>query len=453
MADDYSTNKRKFDDHDAALPEATRRATGFSAPIVSPGSAAAQPQLELAKQKAQEIAARLFNSAEATRVKSENGDNPAYSNDYAQNPTGQPAQTQYFMSTYGSQSSSKTIEIPNGRVGVLIGKGGETIKYLQAQSGAKIQITRDADAIPFSQTRSVDITGSSEQVNRAEQLINDVLAEADIGGSGVLAARKVGNTQYGGEQFSMKVPTNKVGLVIGKGGETIKSMQAKSGARIQVIPLHPPPGDTSLERTVQIDGTNEQIEVAKQLVNEVISGENRTRNQAMSGGGGYSQQSYQPPPQPPMWTPPPQQQPPPPPAANYYAQQPYPQYGGYPPPQQAGYDYYNTPQQQQLPVTAAPTDTNTAYNYNNAYGDGTAYTQQQAYAAYPPQDGGANSTAATATQGYNAPQQAGYYGQPGYGYGYGYPQAPAAYNSTDATAAAPPSASPAAAPKTNPTDS
>lgn len=38
-----------------------------------------------------------------------------------------------------------------------------------------------------------------------------------------------------------------------------------------MIPLHLPPGDTSTERTLQIDGTSEQIEAAKQLVNEVIS--------------------------------------------------------------------------------------------------------------------------------------------------------------------------------------
>ncbi|KAL8463862.1 hypothetical protein ACS0TY_033711 [Phlomoides rotata] len=63
----------------------------------------------------------------------------------------------------------------------------------------------------------------------------------------------------------MKIPNNKVGLVIGKGGETIKNMQARTGARIQVIPLHLPPGDTSRERTVQIDGTSEQIEAAKLL--------------------------------------------------------------------------------------------------------------------------------------------------------------------------------------------
>ena len=40
---------------------------------------------------------------------------------------------------------------------------------------------------------------------------------------------------------------------------------------VQVIPLHLPAGDTSTERTVHIDGTQEQIEIAKQLVIEVTS--------------------------------------------------------------------------------------------------------------------------------------------------------------------------------------
>ena len=38
-----------------------------------------------------------------------------------------------------------------------------------------------------------------------------------------------------------------------------------------MIPLHLPPGDPSTERTLQIDGTSEQIEAAKQLVSEVTS--------------------------------------------------------------------------------------------------------------------------------------------------------------------------------------
>ena len=86
---------------------------------------------------------------------------------------GGPAQS----ASYGYPGPSKKIDIPNGRVGVIIGKGGETIKYLQLQSGAKIQVTRDMDADPNSTSRAVELTGTPDQIAKAEQLINDVLSE------------------------------------------------------------------------------------------------------------------------------------------------------------------------------------------------------------------------------------------------------------------------------------
>ncbi|WOL09086.1 hypothetical protein Cni_G17839 [Canna indica] len=471
MADDlhYSSrpdNKRKFDDPaaDGDPSPPARRPTGFSAPIASTspdGNSGGVPPaqtynsvappldgIQLAKQRAQEIAARLFSDAESKRPRLDNGggEDDSRDKDSALKSLSQTVASQVGIGSqsilsYGYQSSSKKIEIPNGRVGVIIGKSGETIKYLQLQSGAKIQVTRDMDADPNSQTRSVELVGTSEQIIRAEQLINDVLAEAEAGASGIITARKFGSVQAGAEQFQMKVPNNKVGLVIGKGGESIKNMQAKSGARIQVIPLHLPPGDTSTERTVYIDGTKEQIEAAKQLVNEVIS-ENRVRNPAMAGG--YLQQSYHAPP-PTSWGPPgaPMHQP----GYGYMAPGAYPgappqyntsqaPYGGYPPPASTGfssgwdqtsnqpqqqtaagtgYDYYNQQSQQpQQPQggTSAPAGS-TAYNYgqpvsnyNNqvSYGD-TAYSQasvgQQGYG----QDG--------YTSGYNSQQ--GYGSTPGYG--------------------------------------
>ena len=80
--------------------------------------------------------------------------------------------------SYGSfTGSTKKIDIPNMRVGVIIGKGGETIKSLQLQSGAKIQVTRDMDADTNAPTRTVDLTGTPDQISRAEELINQVLQE------------------------------------------------------------------------------------------------------------------------------------------------------------------------------------------------------------------------------------------------------------------------------------
>ncbi|KAL6524016.1 hypothetical protein OROMI_031111 [Orobanche minor] len=415
------SNKRKYEDSSSPM---VRRASGFSS---APDSAAPptsynnvpppMSEIELAKQKAQEIAARILNKADPSkRARVENGAGAGYGGGFDAFDTellqrhgyhkgsgpkhlglglGGPPQS----ASYGYPGSSKKVEIPNVRVGVIIGKGGETIKYLQMQSGAKIQVTRDMDADPNSSTRAVELMGTPDQIAKAEELINDVLSEADTGGSGIVSRRLTGQAS-GAEQFVMKVPNNKVGLVIGKGGETIKNMQARTGARIQVIPLHLPPGDMSKERTVQIDGTSEQIEAAKQLVEEVTS-EDRMRNQSIPGGYS-SQQAYQARPsanwsqpgygyvQPGAYPGPPQ-----------YNMHQQPNYPGYPPtsvgystgwdqstapqnPQGGNYDYYSQqqPPQQQHQTQGGPTD-GSGYNYGQAqaYSQGQGYSQD-GYAGY-----------------------------------------------------------------------
>nr|GEX56764.1 hypothetical protein [Tanacetum cinerariifolium] len=99
----------------------TRRPTGFSAPCPV-------DEIELAKQKAQEIGARFFDNAEAIRTKFENGGSGGY------------------------ESDSK---ITSGRT-----------DYGQ---------------------KPVELTVSSESIAKAEELIRDVLAEAEAGRSGVVS--------------------------------------------------------------------------------------------------------------------------------------------------------------------------------------------------------------------------------------------------------------------------
>ncbi|PWZ32375.1 Far upstream element-binding protein 1 [Zea mays] len=154
----------------------------------------------------------------------------------------------------GHHGTSKKIEIPNGRVGVIIGKAGETIRYIQLQPGEKIQVMRGHEVEPGALTRQVELSGNPEQISKAEQLIKEVIVEvllimfldfclllcvfiyitifdlaiyADVGSFGVVSGgRKYNAPQPGAETFQMKIANNKVGLIIGKGGETIKSMQA-----------------------------------------------------------------------------------------------------------------------------------------------------------------------------------------------------------------------------------
>ncbi|XP_010246132.1 PREDICTED: far upstream element-binding protein 2-like isoform X2 [Nelumbo nucifera] len=327
-----------------------------------------------------------------------------------------------------TQTTSRKMEVPNNKVGVLIGKAGDTIRFLQYNSGAKIQITRDADADPYSSTRPVELIGTLENINKAEKLIKDVIAEADAGGSPSLVARGFGTAQASGatEQIQIQVPNEKVGLIIGKGGETIKSLQTRSGARIQLIPQHLPEGDQSKERTVRVTGNKKQIEMAREMIKEVMN--QPVRPSTLSGG--YQQQAYRPrgPTGPPQWGP---RAPPPAQPTGYdYPQRgmypsqspqyPPPTYGGYPPqqsgprggfsagwdqrpaapmqgpPQGGGYDYYGqggghggepagpAPVSQPAPTPAAAGPPPTQVNY---YGQpqGPDYGQPTYPQSAPPQ--------------------------------------------------------------------
>lgn len=60
----------------------------------------------------------------------------------------------------------------------------------------------------------------------------------------------------------MMVPGNKVGLVIGKGGETIKQLQEKSGAKLVIIQEGP---ETEMEKALRITGDPQTIEVCPLL--------------------------------------------------------------------------------------------------------------------------------------------------------------------------------------------
>ncbi|OIW11133.1 hypothetical protein TanjilG_22940 [Lupinus angustifolius] len=340
-------------------------------------------------------------------------------------PHKQDASSDPQQPTSGAETITRKIEVPSNKVGVLIGKAGDTIRYLQYNSGAKIQITRDVDADPQSATRPVELIGSLESIEKAEKLMNAVIAEADAGGSPALVARGLSPAQatVGSEQIQIQVPNEKVGLIIGRGGETIKSLQIKSGARIQLIPQHLPEGDNSKERTVQITGDKRQIEFAQEMIKEVMSQPVRPST------GGFGQQAYRPPRGPggpPQWgqrgshyghltaydyqhrgTYPAQNQPYAPPAYGNYPQQMAPRSGygsGWeqrpqhsmqgPPSHNGGYDYYggqgghDAPPPTQHPIpphgvgpspvpSVGPSPAQANYNYGQPQGQD--YGQQAPY--------------------------------------------------------------------------
>jgi far upstream element-binding protein len=185
------------------------------------------------------------------------------------------------------------IMIPGAKVGLIIGKGGETIKMLQESSGAKMIVIQDG---PNSQEneKPLRISGETAKVEHAKKLVYDMLGGGDKDGSsnfdqngsnwnGSNSGDYSMHSGYGGK-VEVGVPKQVVGLVIGKGGDMIKKIQADTGAKVQFINLNE---DTPDDRRCLITGNPDQVAEAKQRIESLVdSALNRSGNRQSSGGGG-----------------------------------------------------------------------------------------------------------------------------------------------------------------------
>jgi len=94
------------------------------------------------------------------------------------------------------------------------------------------------------------------------------------------------------EEFFV-IPDKLVGLVIGRGGEQIKRLQAESGCRIKIDS----DGNGSQDRRCTLQGSQECIDAAKTMLEDVVKrGMNRQSGDGERGGyqsnynSGYQQQ-------------------------------------------------------------------------------------------------------------------------------------------------------------------
>lgn len=103
-----------------------------------------------------------------------------------------------------------------------------------------------------------------------------------LGGGGGGAGGGGGGGGGGRNFVEIMIPGPKVGLIIGKGGETIKQLQEKSGAKMVVIQDGP---NQEQEKPLRISGDPSKVEYAKQLVYDLIA-EKEMQNFNRRGGGG-----------------------------------------------------------------------------------------------------------------------------------------------------------------------
>ncbi|KAI0202527.1 hypothetical protein F4808DRAFT_65253 [Astrocystis sublimbata] len=184
------------------------------------------------------------------------------------------------------------IMVPDRTVGLIIGRGGETIRDLQERSGCHINIVGESKSV--NGLRPVNLIGPHAAAANAKELILEIVDSDTRNGNNPDSnkpARPPKNDNYGrdnahqggGDKIndSIYVPSEAVGMIIGKGGETIREMQNTTGCKINVSQSSGP-GET--EREIGLVGSHDAIARAKRAIEDKVDAV-RQKNSGGAGGG------------------------------------------------------------------------------------------------------------------------------------------------------------------------
>jgi far upstream element-binding protein len=158
------------------------------------------------------------------------------------------------------------LKVPNHLVGYVIGKGGENIQKMQAQTGGHVQIAKESEMKPGETMRTVTLRGSPGGVQELKRRVEELVAERTrpTGISQTARTTQQQNKELD-NAFVLKVavPNDKVGLVIGKGGVTIKAIQDRTFCNVLIPPNADE--DNPAVRTLSIGGESREAVEACQM--------------------------------------------------------------------------------------------------------------------------------------------------------------------------------------------
>ncbi|XP_072285949.1 RNA-binding protein Nova-2-like isoform X2 [Pyxicephalus adspersus] len=155
------------------------------------------------------------------------------------------------------------ILIPSYAAGSIIGKGGQTIVQLQRETGATIKLSKSKDFYPGTTERVCLVQGTAEALLAAHNFIAEKVRELPQGAPkndlGLLPAQSSISAERA-KQAKLIVPNTTAGLIIGKGGATVRSIMEESGAWVQLS--QKPAGPNLQERVVTVSGEAAQVQLA-----------------------------------------------------------------------------------------------------------------------------------------------------------------------------------------------
>jgi len=214
----------------------------------------------------------LFNRETASNLKRKQLSNLGAINGTATNANNVPLGTGHASSapygapgavSNGNDTGTTEIYIADRMIGVVIGRGGENIRSIQDRSGANVQVKKRQEMPPGSTDRLITIHGPAAARDLAKNLIHEMISQSEH-------QRQIDNAPPGAsESVRYKIRDDKVGLVIGKRGITVRGIQDATGAHLQ-IPPHPD-HDDPVHRTAIITGSKACCDAAIAQIEQIIS--------------------------------------------------------------------------------------------------------------------------------------------------------------------------------------
>jgi len=166
----------------------------------------------------------------------------------------------------GKTEPPYVLEILPEAVGRVLGRNGETVKYIEKSSNAKVEVDKN--------TGRLEVHGRREAQEHCVELILAKVTYAKSEDGVVLKdeprATPVTDATPTAPVLTIWVKNREAGRVIGRNGETVQEIMKKSSADVKVQKSHDMPKD-SKSRHIRIFGTKEQQELALDLVLSEVS--------------------------------------------------------------------------------------------------------------------------------------------------------------------------------------
>lgn len=176
----------------------------------------------------------------------------------------------------GTDGDSEVMPIEKSQVGLIIGRGGENLRRVENTTGARVQFLDGPETT--SAQRHCKISGTRAARAAAKAELFRIMDDSEGGKRATPAPARnqpkmpAMPESRDGDSLQILVPDRTVGLIIGRGGETIRDLQERSGCHVNILSESK---SVNGMRPVNLIGSMSAQNYAKDLIMEIVESDQK----------------------------------------------------------------------------------------------------------------------------------------------------------------------------------